>query len=293
MGVKRVVYCVAVCTVLYLMIPCEAYAQSAQASAGTRIFNTVKQKLAEGKQVVGGTVSSSDPDIYCAMARAGFDFLWIEMQHSPLNYHEVARMIRACKGAPAIPFIRVPDATEGDIQKATDVGALGIIIPMVDTLEKVQAAVTFAKYPPLGKRSQGGGQYGELWGNDYRQTANDNIMIVAMIESPAGAAIADKIAALPGVDVVFAASTDLASFSGLRQGEPKYEALITKIHDATLGAGRKLGGPSAWKGRPERPGFTFFQGPGETSLIRTGAQTILGAADPRRPGVAPTEGKEP
>ena len=53
----------------------------------------------------------------------------------------------------------------------------------------------FAKYPPIGKRSQGGGQYGALWGNDYRQTANDNIMIVAMIESPAGVAIADKIAA--------------------------------------------------------------------------------------------------
>jgi 4-hydroxy-2-oxoheptanedioate aldolase len=101
-----------------------------------RIFNTVKLKLQQGKQVVGGTVSSSDPDIYCAMAGAGFDFLWIEMQHSPLPYQEVARMIWACRGAAAMPFVRVPDATEGDIQKAVDIGALGIIIPMVENLER-------------------------------------------------------------------------------------------------------------------------------------------------------------
>ena len=57
------------------------------------LFNTVKQKLAEGKQVVGGTVNTSDPGIYCAMANSGFDFMWIEMQHSPLNYDQVAKMI--------------------------------------------------------------------------------------------------------------------------------------------------------------------------------------------------------
>ncbi|HJS74677.1 MAG TPA: hypothetical protein VJ921_10340, partial [Vicinamibacteria bacterium] len=94
-----------------------------------QLFNTAKQKLMSGKPIVGGTIYTSDPNIYCAMADAGFDFLWIEMQHSPLTFSEVATMIKACKGAPAIPFIRVPDATEGDIQKATDVGALGIIVP--------------------------------------------------------------------------------------------------------------------------------------------------------------------
>lgn len=256
-----------------------------------RIYNTVKTKMAEGKKVVGGTVSSADPEIYCAMASAGFDFTWIEMQHSPLNYHEVATMIRACKGAAAIPFIRVPDATEGDIQKATDLGALGIIIPMVDTVEKVKNAVKFAKYPPIGARSQGGGQYGALWGADYRATANANIMIVAMIENPAGVAIADQIAAVPGVDVVFVASTDLSSFSGFKQGEPKYEALVDQVKGVVLKKGLGLGGPHAWT---IREGYNFFQAPGETSLIRMGAQATLGgkATMGERRGVAPTEGSE-
>ena len=257
--------------------------------AQSRMYNTVKQKLAEGKQVFGGSISTNDPSVYCTMANAGFDFLWIEMQHSPLTYSEVARMIATCPDAQAIPFVRVPDATEGDIQKATDMGALGIIVPMVDRVEKVQNAVKYAKYPPIGVRSQGGGQYG-MWGRDYRATANDNIMVVAMIESPAGVAIVDKIASTPGIDVVFAASTDLSSFSGWKQGDPRYEAMIKKIHDGVLEAGKYLAGPIAWR---EKHGFKFFQAPSQSSLIRSAAEMVLkGRASEGRPGVAPTEGPD-
>lgn len=243
-----------------------------EAQPAPKIYNTAKQKLLDGKQVVGGTVFSPDPAMYCAMANAGFDFLWIEMQHSPLTYRDVARMIFACRGSAGMPFIRVPDATEGDIQKATDIGALGIIVPTVDTVEKAEAAVRWTKYPPLGRRSQGGGQYRELWGSDYRQTANDNMMVVIMIETPEGVANAEKIAAVPGIDVIFAASTDLGNFSGHKQGEPPYEALVTRIRDVTLARGLKLGGPLAWR---NRSGYSFFQGPGESVLINAGAQGIL------------------
>lgn len=259
-----------------------------------RIFNTVKTKLAAGQQVVGGTVSIPDPDTYCAMANAGFDFMWIEMQHSPMSYQDVARMIRACKDAPAVPFIRVPDATEGDIQKATDMGAAGIIIPMVDDLDKVRNAIKFAMYPPLGKRSQGGGQYGAVWGSDYRAIANANMMIVAMIESPAGVKIAAELASTPGVDVIFVASTDLSSFSGLKQGDPAYEKLVDQVKVATLKAGKVLAGPLAWKTSRQGQGYRFFQGPGETTLIRTGAKVELtgGAISEQKKGIAPTEGAE-
>ncbi len=276
------------CAALVLLAGSASFA--AEAGSGPT-FNTVMKKLAEGKQVVGGTVSTSDVEVYCAMANAGFDFLWIEMQHSPLTYAQVATMIRACPG-PALPFIRVPSDNEGDVQKAVDIGALGVIVPMVDTIEKIENAINFAMYPPLGRRSQGGGQYGTLWGREYRQQANDNIMIVAMIENQAGVEIADEIAAVDGVDVVFVASSDLGSFTGLRQGDPNYEALVTRIKDATLAAGKYVAGPSAWK--DTREGYTFFQGPGETQLIRSGAQLSLeGAAQEGLPrGVAPIEGQE-
>jgi 2-keto-3-deoxy-L-rhamnonate aldolase RhmA len=264
-----------------------------KAAGPVRIYNTAKKKLMEGKPIVGVTIFSPDPNIYCAVANAGFDFTWIEMQHSPLTYADVARMIWACRGAAAMPFIRVPDATESDIQKATDIGALGIIVPTVDTVEKAQNAVKWSKYPPEGRRSMGSGQYGALWGTDYRQTINDNMMVVIMIETPLGVANAKEIAAVPGIDVIFAASTDLGNFSGTRQGEPKYEAMVTTIHDTTLKAGLKLGGPLAWK---NRAGFSFFQGPGETALIQLGAPMALGTAPAqgeRQTGVAPLEGSGP
>jgi 2-keto-3-deoxy-L-rhamnonate aldolase RhmA len=237
-----------------------------------KIYNTAKVKLTQGKPIVGATVFSPDPNMYCATANSGFDFTWIEMQHSPLTYEDVARMIYACRGSSAMPFIRVPDATESDIQKATDIGALGIIVPTVDTVEKAQAAVRWAKYPPQGRRSMGAGQYNALWGNDYRQTANENMVVVIMIETPIGVENAAKIADVPGIDVIFAASTDLGNFSGYKIGDPQYEALVTRIHDVTLKAGIRLGGPLMWK---DRPGFTFFQGPGETGLIKSGAQVTL------------------
>jgi 2-keto-3-deoxy-L-rhamnonate aldolase RhmA len=272
MSIKRVLAAGVVSTVLCLTIALVTRAQQ-PAAAPVRIYNTARQKLLAGKQIFGGSIESPDPNMYIAMANAGFDFLWIEMQHSTLTYEEVARLIWAGRGSPAVPFVRVPDATESDIQKATDIGALGIIVPTVDTVEKAEAAVRWSRYPPQGRRSMGGGQHKGLYGQDYRQTANDNMVVVIMIETPIGVANAEKIAAVPGIDVIFAASGDLGNFSGHKQGEPEYEALVTRIHDVTLKAGIKLGGPQVWK---NRPGFTFFQAPPESMLIQAGAQVNLG-----------------
>ncbi len=280
MGIRRLISGTVTLVAMWL-----AFIQVSQAQQ-PRIYNTVKEKLARGEQVIGGTVTSPDPDVYCAMANSGYDFLWIEMQHSPLSYQEVARMIWACRDAPAIPFMRVPDATAGDIQKATDIGVLGIIIPLVDTTEKISAAVQYAKYPPIGVRSQGNGQYRALWGDDYRDSANENIMMVAMIEAPTGVSIVDQIAAVEGVDVIMVASTDLGSFSGLRQGDERYESMVDEVRDVTLGAGLALGGPQAWR---ERDGFLFFQGPTDTNLLRIGVQRSL---ETLGGGVAAIEGTE-
>jgi len=123
--------------------------------------------------------------------------------------------------------------------------------------------------------------------------------VVIMIETPIGVENAEKIASVPGIDVIFAASTDLGNFSGHRQGDKEYEALVTRIHNVTLQHGIRLGGPQAWK---DRPGFTFFQGPGETQLIQCGARMNLapspvqdGGHCPQdaRPRVAPIEGAVP
>jgi 2-keto-3-deoxy-L-rhamnonate aldolase RhmA len=96
----------------------------------------------------------------------------------------------------------------------------------------------------------------------YRQTINDNIVLILMIETLEGAKNAAEIAKVPGVTALFAASGDLGNFSGYAQGSPDYERLINVVHDAAIGAGKRLCGPLAWRDRPD---FTCFQAGSETA----------------------------
>ena len=244
-----------------------------------KIWNPVKLKLKRGDKVTGGTVSSSsDPSTYCMMANAGYDFIWMEMQHSPRDWENVAKMWQACPHAKAVPGVRVAYADEREIQHAMDEGALVIVVPTVRTVEEGKAGRDWTYFPPLGKRSLGAGQAysADFWANvpgGYRNTINDNVVLIEMIETVGGAAQAREIAAIPGVDAVFAASGDLGNFSGYKQGDPDYERLINVVHDAALAAGKRLCGPFAWRDRPD---FTCFQAGAETAAIARGVAAELG-----------------
>ena len=165
------------------------------------LYNRAKEALLSDRQITSYTISSFDPDLYCEVAKH-FDFIWFEMQHSTMSYDEIRRMMNTCPKAGAAPFIRMPDAFESSIQKATDIGALGIIVPTVDDALEARDAARFSRYPPFGRRSAGGGNYLQLWsGLDYRRTINDNMLVTVMIETLEGVAMADEIAATHGVDV--------------------------------------------------------------------------------------------
>jgi 2-keto-3-deoxy-L-rhamnonate aldolase RhmA len=247
--------------------------------ADAKIWNPVKLKMMQGGKVTGGTVfSSTDPLTYCAMANAGYDFIWTEMQHDARDWEQVARMWRTCPHAKAVPGVRVAYADEREIQHATDAGALVVVVPTVDTVEEAIAARDWTFFPPLGKRSQGGGQGSDsaMWGDvpgGYRATINENIVLVLMIETIEGIKNAYEIAKVPGVTAVFAASGDLGNFSGFAQGSPDYERLINIVHDAAISAGKRLCGPLSWRDRPD---FTCFQAGSETAAIARGVAAELG-----------------
>jgi 4-hydroxy-2-oxoheptanedioate aldolase len=247
----------------------QGWAVRASLKGSAPLYNTAKQKLLDGKQIFSIALSRRDPELYCEVA-PHYDYVWFEMQHSTMSYADVEAMIAACPRA-GIPMIRVPDEFESSIQKATDIGALGIIVPTVDTVEKARAAARYARFPPEGRRSQGGGQAGSVWGVNgvnYRQTINDNMLVIAMIETTEGVANALDIARVPGVDVVMGANTDMTNFSGLAPNDPKYHALFTQIRNATLKAGKFLGATTANyastgpNGRPDAADFRmFYTGP--------------------------------
>ena len=244
-----------------------------------KIWNPVKLKMMQGGKVTGGTLfSATDPATYCAMANAGYDFIWTEMQHDARDWDQVARMWRTCPHAKAVPGVRVAYTDEREIQHAADAGALVIVVPTVSTVQQALAARDWTYFPPLGKRSLGGGQAfdPDMWGNvpnGYRNSANDNIVLILMIETIEGVKNAREIASVPGVTAVFAASGDLGNFSGYPQGSPDYERLINVVHDAAIAAGKRLCGPLAWRDRPD---FTCFQAGSETSAIARGVAAELG-----------------
>jgi len=140
----------------------------------------------------------------------------------------------------------MPDALEANIQKATDLGAIGIIVPTVDDALEARDAARFSRYPPFGRRSSGGGSFGQAWpGVNYRATINDNMLVVVMIETLEGVANAEEIAATHGVDVVILGNNDLSSFSGWSQNDPRYQDAIIKVHNAALKYGKYYGNAGA------------------------------------------------
>jgi 2-keto-3-deoxy-L-rhamnonate aldolase RhmA len=204
-------------------------------------YNKAKELLFQDKQITSYTISTYNPELYCEVAKH-FDYVWFEMQHSTMSWDDVRRMILACVGAGAAPMIRMPDALEANVQKATDLGAIGIIVPTVDDALEARDAARFSRYPPFGRRSSGGGSFNQVWpGIDYRATVNDNMLVTVMIETLEGVANAEEIAATKGVDVVILGNNDLSSFSGWAQNDLRYQDAIIKVHDAALKYGKYYG----------------------------------------------------
>ena len=248
------------------------------------IWNPVKRKMMAGEDVIGGTIRGTDPRIYCAMANAGYDFTWTEMQHEHISWEQVARMWRTCPDATAVPGVRVAYTDEREIQHAADGGALVIVVPTIDSAEEAKIAADWTFFPPMGRRSSGGGQGpGEMW-NDvpggYRATWNDNVVLILMIETLDGVKEVREIAKTPGISAIFAASGDLGNFSGYAQNSPDYQKLVSEIHAAAMEAGVRLCGPLSWRNPdPIRIGgaddFTCFQGGTEAAAIRRGVQAEI------------------
>ena len=217
------------------------------AQAQRPFYNTAKERLFHDEQITSYTISSFNPELYCEVGKH-FDYIWFEMQHSTMSFDEVRRMILTCPRVGAAPMIRMPDALEANIQKATDLGALGIIMPTVDDALEARDTARFSRFPPFGRRSAGGGAAAGLWnapGINYRATINDNMLVTVMIETLEGVANADEIAAVHGVDVVMIGNNDLSQFSGWAQTDPRYQDAIATVHNAALRAGKYFGNAGA------------------------------------------------
>jgi 2-keto-3-deoxy-L-rhamnonate aldolase RhmA len=246
--------------------------------SGPGLVNPVKKILREGGVVIGGTIQSSNPDTAAIMANAGFDFLWIEGEHSPLTLETTRNIILLTQGRKAVPFTRVPVNELWTAKRMLDIGSIGVIFPFTDSVELARQAVAACKYPPAGKRGVGPGMAALRWPapEGYPKWANDNVMVIVIVERPAAIEQIEEIAAVPGIDVIFTGLNDLSYGYGVpgQLTSPVMKAAVERVMSAARKHDIPVGGPgdaSAIK-RMIGEGYRFIQGPSDLSLLQTGVR---------------------
>lgn len=203
-------------------------------------MNRVKEMLRSGETAIGATPFVEGEVQF--LKNAGFDFLLFDIQHSPLEIKGLARPITSMRGCEAIPIIRVGDNRADEICYALDVGAKGIIVPMVNTADEAERMVASCKYPFDGIRSSTGarGDWGEFASyREYMDAVNEQLLIIPMIETAEAIRNLEGILKVQGIDVLLVGPSDLSINLDvpLDYLNPKYIDTLDIIAEKALAAG--------------------------------------------------------
>lgn len=244
--------------------------------------NPVKQRLSEGLPVVAATITTNSVEIAAQTANLGFDFLWIEMEHSPITLETLRNMVLATRGLPALPFARVPVNDIWTAKRVLDQGVSGVIFPFTSTPELARQAVAACRYPPHGRRGSGANLARFTWPapDPYYDSADENVAVIVIIEEARAVERIDEIAATPGVDVIFVGTSDLSFSLGLRgeQDHPLLQEAVSKVVDAGKRHRKYLGRPAGTPAQVKQfidQGFLLFQAPTELGFLSAGAEAYL------------------
>ncbi|HWC78861.1 MAG TPA: aldolase/citrate lyase family protein [Pseudonocardiaceae bacterium] len=219
------------------------------------------------------------------MAFAGFDFVVIDLEHAPLDLQTAYRLINSAAALGLSPLVRVPDTTPSTIQKILDAGAMGILVPHVDTVEQAEAVGRACRFPPHGIRGAGGTSRAGGWGlrpnAEYLATGNDDVLCIPQLESVEAIKAAPDILALDSVDAVFVGAADLSLSMGSTPAAPEVQELIGSAIAAAHAAGKRCG--LAFGGVPDRAaqavrdGCDFVLLSNDTSMLAEAARGLVTA----------------
>jgi 4-hydroxy-2-oxoheptanedioate aldolase len=248
--------------------------------------NAVKEAWKAGKAVVNGWLAI--PNAFSAemYAKCGWDSVTVDMQHGVQDYLSCVACFQGIQPSGAVPMVRVPWNEPGIVGKVLDAGAYGVICPMVNTPDEARALVQYCKYPPAGTRSNGpirAGAYGSSGG--YQKTANDEILVIPMIETKTAIENIEKILDIPGIDGIYVGPSDLSFSYGL---EPKldvedpfilsiYDKLLAETSRRGIAAGLHNGSP-AYANKMIRKGFKLVTIANEVGLMVQAATAAVKAA---------------
>jgi len=251
------------------------------------IKNPVRLALLERRVTIGTWIQIGHPASAEVLANAGFDWIAADMEHTDIDNAGFTGLARAMHGRGVAPLARVRENDTLAIRQVLDLGAQGVIVPLVHTAADAERAVSAAKYPPRGVR---GFCFSRMnnWGSDfdaYRKTANDDIAVVVMIESRQGVENIYEILAVDGVDGVFIGPYDLSGSYGV-PGQTAHEQVkvgCQRVLDACRAAGKAAGmhvvipTPAAIA-QALKDGFTFLALGVDTVFLNAGARDALACA---------------
>jgi 4-hydroxy-2-oxoheptanedioate aldolase len=268
--------------------------------------STIRRLWAEGTPVLNGWLSIGNSFTAEIMAQQGYDALTIDQQHGFLSYDSVAPMLQAVKASPVTPMVRVPWLAAGDIMKALDGGALGIICPMINTAEEAEFFVSCMRYPPHGQRSMGPTRAVFAHGADYGTWADEEVIALAMIETADGMKNLKDIVKTKGLDGVYIGPADLTLGltgrkypTGFDREEPEMveaiKEILARAHEAGIKAALHCGS-SAYAAKAIGWGFDMVTLLNDVRLLAGAAkagidqarqligETVVADASPRNQG---------
>lgn len=248
---------------------------------------TLKEQLRRGVPTIGTWITLAHPALAEIAARAGFDWVAVDLEHSSITLRECEDLIRVLDLAGTTPLVRLTANDPDLIKRVMDSGAHGVIVPSVSTPEEAELAVEAVYYPPRGRRGMGLARahgYGADFAG-YLKRLEREAVVVAMIENARGVENAERILAVPGVDAYFLGPYDLSASLGVagKTSHPKVEAAIAKVRAAGQRA-RKPGGIHVVEPDPAllrkrlREGFRFVAYSLETRIYDVNVRAALRAA---------------
>jgi 2-keto-3-deoxy-L-rhamnonate aldolase RhmA len=254
------------------------------------MINPIRARLEAGEVVLGLTIVTNNLETAALGATLGFHFLWVEMEHSPISLESLRNLVLASRSLPAMIFARVPVIETWCAKRVLDQGVAGVIFPFCSTPELARTAVASCRYPPAGNRGSGAGLASITWPEpeNYYDSADENVMVICVIEQASAVEQIEQIAATPGIDVLFIGTSDLSFSLGLRgrQDEPLLDKAIEKVIAAGKRHKKFLGRPAGSAEevvRFRQQGFQFFQSVTEIGLMELGAEAILKPLGIERP----------
>ena len=248
--------------------------------------NAIKDDVLAARPVAGAMIFEFfAPGMSSILANAGCRFVVYDMEHTGLGFETLKWLFASCRGLPIEPMVRVPRGEYTWLARSLDLGAHGVMIPMVESEAQARSIVEACRYPPIGRR---GAAFGfaqcDYLGGDVGEKIrrfHDRTLVIAQIETERGLENVEEIAAVDGIDVLWVGHFDLSNFMGIpgQFADPRFDAAMRKVAEVARRHGKAAGfmaTDKAWVERAKEMGYTMLAAGTDTGLLQQAFTDLVG-----------------